>query len=109
MASSPWPSCRSSRRARRGCSTPPIGDALARAMRIVAIIAAPAEWLLSASTDLVLRLLPIRTRSSTPVTEDEINLMLREGAAAGHFHRGETEIVQMALRLGDRRVGAVMT
>jgi putative hemolysin len=35
--------------------------------------------------------------------------MLREGAAAGEFHIGETEIVQAALRLGDRRVGAVMT
>jgi putative hemolysin len=87
----------------------PIAIALARAMRIVALIAAPAEWLLSASTDLVLRLLPMRSRASSPVTEEEINLMLREGAAAGHFHRGETEIVQMALRLGDRRVGAVMT
>src|SRR6185312_12660956 len=30
-------------------------------------------------------------------------------AAAGNFHLGETTIAQMALRLGDRRLGAVMT
>ncbi len=35
--------------------------------------------------------------------------MLREGAAAGHIPMAETEIVEMALRLGDRRVSAVMT
>ena len=35
--------------------------------------------------------------------------MLREGAAAGHIHAAETAIVEMALRLGDRRVSAVMT
>jgi putative hemolysin len=87
----------------------PIAIALARLMRIVSRVAAPVEWLLSASTDLVLRLLPIRKQDQAPVTEEEINLMLREGAAAGHFHHGETAIVQMALRLGDRRVSAVMT
>jgi putative hemolysin len=87
----------------------PIAITLSRAMRVVSRVAAPAEWLLSASTDLVLRLMPIRKHDHPPVTEEEINLMLREGTAAGHFHAGETAIVQMALRLGDRRVSAVMT
>ena len=35
--------------------------------------------------------------------------MLREGAAAGHIPQAETAIVEMALRLGDRRISAVMT
>jgi putative hemolysin len=87
----------------------PLAIALSRLMRAVSRVAAPAEWLLSASTNLVLRLLPAGAQKEAPVTEDEINLMLREGAAAGQFHAGETAIVQMALRLGDRRVGAVMT
>jgi putative hemolysin len=43
------------------------------------------------------------------VTEEEIAIMLREAQAAGQVHAGETAIVQMALRLGDRRVGGVMT
>jgi putative hemolysin len=82
---------------------------LAGLMRALSRIAAPIEWFLSASTNLVLKVLPARAQAQATVTEEEINLMLREGAAAGEFHIGETEIVQAALRLGDRRVGAVMT
>jgi len=86
-----------------------IAAALGRLMRGLSRIGAPIEWLLSASTDLILRLLPVRTRPDSPVTDEEIAFMLREGAASGHIPRGETEIVEMALRLGDRNVGAVMT
>ena len=78
-------------------------------MRFLSIVMAPAAWLLNASTELVLRLLPMKLDEQSAVTEEEINLMLREGAAAGHFHLGETAIAQMALRLGDRRLSAVMT
>ena len=35
--------------------------------------------------------------------------MLREGVATGHIPHAETAIVEMALRLGDRRASAVMT
>src|SRR6266853_42646 len=86
-----------------------IAARMARLMRGFSTAMAPAAWLLSASTDLVLRLLPLKLGEQAPVTEEEINLMLREGAAAGHFHHGETAIAQMALRLGDRRISAVMT
>jgi putative hemolysin len=86
-----------------------IAARMARMMRLFSTLMAPAAWLLSNSTDLVLRLLPLRLGEQSAVTEDEINLMLREGAAAGHFHLGETAIAQMALRLGDRRISAVMT
>jgi putative hemolysin len=86
-----------------------IASGLARFMRLLSRIIAPAEWLLNTSTDLVLHLLPVKLNEQVAVTEEEINLMLQEGAAAGHFHRGETAIAQMALRLGDRRLSAVMT
>jgi putative hemolysin len=85
-----------------------IASALARFMRLLAILGAPIEWLLSASADLILKLLPMRGEP-TPVTDEEIGFLLREGAAAGHIPLGETAIVEMALRLGDRRVSAVMT
>jgi putative hemolysin len=85
-----------------------IATRLARVMRWVARVAAPLEWLLSASTDLVLRVIPLRGEPPS-VTDAEIGFMLREGAAAGHIPPGETAIVEMALRLGDRRVSTVMT
>jgi putative hemolysin len=86
-----------------------IATALARIMRALASASAPIEWLLSASTDLVLRLLPVRSQGSAPVTDEEISYMVREGAATGHIHQEERAIVEMALRLGDRRVSVVMT
>ena len=85
-----------------------IAAALARFMRLMGRITAPLEWLLSTTTDLALRLLPLHGEP-VPVTDEEIGFMLREGAAAGHIPHGETAIVEMALRLGDRRVSAVMT
>ncbi len=85
-----------------------IAAALARMMRSLAQISGPIEWVLSATTDLILRLLPMR-QAPPSVTDEEIGFMLREGAAAGHIPIGETAIVEMALRLGERRVGAVMT
>src|SRR3984893_9937908 len=86
-----------------------IAAALARAMRTFARVGAPIEWFLSASTDLVLRLIPLRHEGAAPVTDEEIGFMVREGAATGHIHQAETAIVEMALRLGDRRASAVMT
>ena len=86
-----------------------IATGIARVMRSIAKVGAPIEWLLSASTDLVLRLLPLRPAKTPPVTDEEISFMLREGAATGHIPQAETAIVEMALRLGDRRASAVMT
>jgi putative hemolysin len=60
------------------------------------------------TTDLILRVLPLRG-APPAVTDEEIGFMLREGAAAGHIPLGETAIVEMALRLGERRISAVMT
>ncbi|MGH6979930.1 MAG: hemolysin family protein, partial [Stellaceae bacterium] len=57
----------------------------------------------------VLKLIPLRADETQAVTNEEITIMLREGAALGHFERTETAIVQMALRLDDRPVNAVMT
>ncbi len=85
-----------------------IAAALARFMRAMGRLTAPLEWLLSATTDLILRVLPLRGEPPS-VTDAEIGFMLREGVASGHIPLGETAIVEMALRLGDRRVSAVMT
>jgi putative hemolysin len=85
-----------------------IACGLARFMRGAATVGAPVEWLLSASADLVLRLLPWRGKPA-PVTDEEIGFLLREGVAAGHIPPAETAIVEMALRLGDRRISSAMT
>jgi putative hemolysin len=85
-----------------------IASALGRFMRSLAVAGAPIEWLLSTSADLILKLIPMRGEPAA-VTDEEIGFLLREGVAAGHIPPAETAIVEMALRLGDRRVSAVMT
>lgn len=85
-----------------------IAAGFARSLRLFLHVAAPLAWLLSASADLLLRLVPLKL-DREGVTEEEINVMLREGTAAGRFHAAETAIVQMAFRLGDRPVSTVMT
>jgi putative hemolysin len=85
-----------------------IAAALAGFMRAMAAVGTPIEWFLSASSNLVLRLLPMRSEAS-PVTDEEIAFLLREGVAAGAIPQAETAIVEMALRLGERRISAVMT
>lgn len=86
-----------------------LARALAPLLRGLTRLAAPLVWFLGASSNGVLRLLPRPPDESQVVTEEEITIMLREAQAAGHVYAEETQIVQMALRLGDRRINAVMT
>ncbi len=86
-----------------------IAARLSRLLQVMSVAARPIERLLSASSNLVLHLVPGRSAEPAPVTEEEITLMLREATAAGHFQAEETAMVQMVFRLGDRRVSTVMT
>ncbi len=86
-----------------------VASFVAAPMRLLSRVAYPVVLLLSASTELVLMLLNVRGQPDQSVTEDEINLMLREGAAAGVFERTEPEMVAGALRLDDLRADALMT
>lgn len=78
-------------------------------MRLLAKVAAPAVHLLSFSTDMVLKVMRFRPSEDPPVTEEEINLLIEQGTMAGVFEEAEQDMVSRVLRLGDRRVGALMT
>jgi len=87
----------------------PIAARVARPMRMFARLAAPVVYLLSASTDLVLRLLRVRPSTEPPVTEEEINILIGQGMEAGTFEKAEQDMVQRIFRLGDQRVDDLMT
>ena len=78
-------------------------------MMLLARIGRPLVRLLSASTDLVMRLLGVRPSDEPPVTEEEIKVMLEQGTQAGVFEASEQDMVTSIFRLGDRRVGGLMT
>jgi len=71
--------------------------------------ARPLVWLLSSSSSLILRLIGARPSCEAPVTNDEINVLMEQGAEAGVFHESEQAIVSNVLRLDEQRIGAIMT
>ena len=82
---------------------------VARPMRALSRVAAPAVTLLAVSGDIVLRLLGSRRSDEPPVTEEEVRLLLRQGTQAGVFAEVEQELVDAVFRFGDRRAGELMT
>jgi putative hemolysin len=79
------------------------------AMDLLLSVVSPAVRFLSASTDLVLRLLGQKASNESPITEEEIKLLISQGTVAGVFDEAEQEMVERVFRLGDRRVGVLMT
>ena len=67
-----------------------ISAAAARPMRALSRFASLAVGLLAVSSDLVLRLLGNRRSDEPTVTEEEVMLLLRQGAQAGVFARPST-------------------
>jgi putative hemolysin len=82
---------------------------LARPIAVIARIAGPAVWLLSASSDLVLRTIGARTPSVQGVTEEELRAVLAEGAQTGVLEEEEHDMISRVLRLADKPVRAIMT
>lgn len=82
---------------------------VAPGMRLLSTLASPAVRLLSASTDLILRIVGVKPSTAPPITEEEIKLLIGQGTVAGVFEEAEQEMVERVFRLGDRRVGVLMT
>lgn len=86
-----------------------IASLVARPMNLLTRATRPLVWLLSTSSSLVLRVLGAKRKEEPPVTDDEINVLMEQGAEAGVFHESEQEIVSNVLRLDEQRIAAIMT
>jgi len=86
-----------------------IATAVARPMTWLSRAAKPLVWLLAASSGLIVRLLRAAPGEEPPVTDEEIEVLMEQGAEAGVFHVSEQAIVSNVLRLDEQRVGAIMT
>jgi putative hemolysin len=83
--------------------------AMAAPMQALARLAAPLVRFLDSSSNLVLNLLGARASTEPEVTEEEIKVMVAQGAQAGTFEESERELVNGVFRLADMRVDALMT
>jgi len=86
-----------------------IASLIARPMIWFAGSVRPLVWLFTASSGLLLRLAGARRKDEPPVTDEEINVLMEQGAEAGVFHESEQEIVSNVLRLDEQRIAAIMT
>lgn len=82
---------------------------MAGPMLLLSRLATPVVRLMSLSTDGVLRLLRVPMAVETAVSEEEIRVMVREGAQAGIIEEAERAMVEQVFRFGDRRLEALMT
>lgn len=85
-----------------------ISRMVARPMDFLAQIGRPLVWLLSHSTDLILRLLRARRQEENSLIEEEIHSLIAQGAEAGVLELSEKDMVKNVLRLDDKRAGNVM-
>jgi len=84
------------------CLVAPIMSAFAR-------LAAPAVWLLDASTRLIFRLLGLSSENEAKVTDEEIRALISEAETAGVIERDEHQLITGVMRLADRAVLGLMT
>ncbi|MBI2989607.1 MAG: HlyC/CorC family transporter [Candidatus Magasanikbacteria bacterium] len=78
-------------------------------VKMIMKITTPAVKLLSASTSFFLKLLHIKPASEQIVTEEEIKLLIAEGAESGVFERAEQKMVESIFHLGNRPIKDFMT
>jgi putative hemolysin len=86
-----------------------IACTVAGPMRLLSRATAPLVHVLGISTEALLKLLGVQASDEPDITEEEIKVMIRQGAESGMFEEAEHEMVQRVFRLGDRPIKAMMT
>ena len=86
-----------------------IAKAVAVPMKVISVITAPFIWLLTISTEFLLKILMIKPSADGKVTEEEIKAIIKEGTEGGEVQEIEQDIVERVFHIGDRKVNSLMT
>ena len=86
-----------------------VAVAVAGPLSVVAIVAAPAVWLLGQATRLTLAAFGPAAEDRRAMSEEELKAMLVEGAETGVLETEERDMIERVLRLADKPVRAIMT
>lgn len=86
-----------------------IAKAVAVPMKLVSQITAPFIWLLTLSTESMLKLFNIKPTADGKVTEEEIKAIIKEGTEVGEVQEIEQDILERVFHIGDRKVNSLMT
>ncbi len=94
---------------RIGMSNPEaIAKFVAGPMKVISTITFPFVWLLSISSNFLVKLFGIQ-RNDNSVTEEEIKAIITEGTEQGTIEEAEQEIIERVFHLSDRNITSLMT
>ncbi len=91
------------------CNAEGIAQLIARPIALLDRLSRPFVYLLSITTDGLLRLLGKKELAGANLTEEDIHAMLIEGSQEGVIERQEHEMVRNVFRLDDRQIAGLMT
>jgi putative hemolysin len=95
---------------RLGMNSPEkIASAVAMPMKAISWLTSPIVKFLSASTDIGLNILGIEKSTDPIITEEEIKVLMKQGAQSGIFESAEEDMVTGIFRLGERYIDSIMT
>lgn len=86
-----------------------IAKSVAIPMKFMSVVTAPFIWLLTISTEALLKVLMIKPSADGKVTEEEIKAIIKEGTEGGEVQEIEQDIVERVFHIGDRKVNSLMT
>ena len=86
-----------------------IASKMAAPISTVAIVLKPFVVLLTVSTSAILKVMGVKDRDGSDVTQEEVETMIAEGTASGLIEPEEQEMIEEILRLGDRPIRVAMT
>jgi putative hemolysin len=86
-----------------------IAKLVALPMKYISIVTAPFIWLLTISTDGLMKIFNIRPTADGKVTEEEIKAIIKEGTEGGEVQEIEHDIMERVFHIGDRKVNSLMT
>jgi putative hemolysin len=86
-----------------------IAPSVSPVMRTLSTIASPIVHLLSVSTNLVIKLMGVKSLPRPTTTPEEIRVLVQIGRESGIFEESEQDMIEGVLRLDERPVGGFIT
>jgi putative hemolysin len=86
-----------------------IAKMVALPMKFISVVTAPFIWLLTVSTEFLLKIFKIKPNQDGRITEEEIKAIIKEGTEGGEVQEIEQDIVERVFHIGDRKINSLMT
>jgi putative hemolysin len=95
---------------RLGLSNPEgIARFMAPPMNVLSKLTFPFVWVLTGTSNIILRIFNLKKDRDNNITEEEIKAIIQEGTQGGEVQKIEQEIVERVFALGDRKISSLMT